>query len=60
MATGGYVGAESPNIQPTSTIGREDFTDMANRLSQIEVVLNVNKLNSAQNELSIINQTQRL
>jgi len=59
-ATGGYVGAESPNIQPTSTIGREDFTDMANRLSQIEVVLNVNKLNSAQNELSIINQTQRL
>jgi hypothetical protein len=52
---GGAASAQSPNA------GMDNNFDMlSNRMNQIEVVLNVNKLNSSQNELAVINQTSRI
>jgi hypothetical protein len=60
FAEGGYIGREIPVIQPMIPASREDMTRMENRLGQLEVTLNINKLNSAQNEWEVVTTPQRI
>ena len=55
-AMGGYVGQQAPEIP---SIGF-DYEAMARLINSLEVRLDINKVTAAQNELSIINETQRL
>lgn len=55
-AEGGYIGQSFPDI-PGSGL---DINALARMINSIEVKLNVNKLNAAQSELSIINETQAI
>ena len=55
-ADGGYVGNEVPYIPPAGF----DYDKLINGFNNKYVILDVNKLNSAQNELAIINQTNKI
>jgi len=55
-ANGGYVGQSVPEI-PSQGF---DYQQLARLMNSVEVVLNVNKLNAAQNEVNIINQPSGL
>lgn len=55
-AGGGYIGQSAPEIQASGF----DINQLAALMNSIEVTLNINKLNSAQKELDIINKTQAL
>jgi hypothetical protein len=53
---GGYIGQRAPDI-PSSGF---DYAAIARMMNSIEVNLNVNKLNKAQKEVSLITETQRI
>lgn len=55
-ADGGYTGTQVPEIPAMGF----DYSALARLINEKEVRLDVNKLNSAQSDLSIINQTQRI
>ncbi len=61
FAGGGYIGTRVPEIPPSpiSTMN-SNIQSMSNRISNMEVVLNVNKLNRAQYELDVITNTQKI
>jgi hypothetical protein len=55
-ANGGYIGQSMPEI-PSQGF---DYQQLASLMNNLQIVLDVNKLNSAQNELAVINQTSRI
>ena len=55
-AMGGYVGQQSPEI-PSAGF---DYAQLARLMNSIEVKLDVNKVNAAQREISVITEPQRI
>ena len=55
-AEGGYVGQIAPEIGASGF----DYDQLARLMNSIEVKLDINKVNSAQREVSLINETQRI
>lgn len=57
-ASGGYVGQQATAIPPSGNI--ELIDAMNARFDRLQVIFDINKLNSAQNELSIITTTNKI
>ena len=55
-ASGGFIGTQIPEI-PSAGF---DYNQLAKLMNSIEVRLDVNKVNSAQREISVITQTQKI
>lgn len=55
-ADGGYIGQQAPVIPSMGF----DYQAMARLMNSIEVKLDINKVNSAQNEIRVITETQRI
>ncbi len=55
-AMGGYIGQQAPEIPAAGF----DYAAIARLMNSIEVKLDINKVNSAQKEVSIIEETQRI
>ena len=55
-AMGGYIGQQAPEIGSNNF----DINALARLMNSIDVRLDVNKLNSAQREVQIINETQKI
>jgi len=59
-ANGGYVGQIAPSI-PSAAFNMREFADLiGERMNQIEVSLNIHKVNAAQKEVQIITEAQRI
>jgi len=57
---GGYVGQQAPYIAPAG-FNMAEFNRIFNeRIDRLQVVQNVNELNKAQNEIRVINQTNKI
>lgn len=60
-ASGGYLGSQSPYIPPSPNAAlRDDIQNAGARIAQLEVTLNVNKLNAAQREVALINERKAI
>jgi hypothetical protein len=59
FASGGVAGS-MPYINPSSPASSQDIQSMSDRMSRIEIVLDVNKVNDAQREVSLINEGQSI
>jgi len=55
-ASGGFIGTQTPEIPGAGF----DYAQLARLMNSIEVKLDINKVNSAQKELSIVTETQRI